>query len=64
AIAEKLRALVASLDIKAGGVKVKGTVSIGATVAKREDTIDSIMRRADRIMYESKNAGRNTVTIG
>jgi len=55
---------VASLDIKAGGVKVKGTVSIGATVAKREDTIDSIMRRADRIMYESKNAGRNTVTIG
>lgn len=63
-IAEKLRGLVASLDVASGGIKVKCTISIGATIAKKEDDMDSLMRRADNIMYESKNSGRNAVTIG
>jgi diguanylate cyclase (GGDEF)-like protein/PAS domain S-box-containing protein len=64
AIAEKLRVLVASLGILISGVSVKTSISIGATVAKREDDMDSLIRRADRIMYDSKNNGRNTVSIG
>jgi len=64
ATAEKLRNLIASLDLTVAGVKVKSTISIGATIAKKEDDMDSLVRRSDRIMYESKNAGRNMVTIG
>jgi diguanylate cyclase (GGDEF)-like protein/PAS domain S-box-containing protein len=64
AIAEKLRALTASLNINVSGSTVRSTISIGATVAKREDDMESLVRRADRIMYDSKNNGRNTVTIG
>lgn len=64
AIAEKLRGLIASLDLVAAGMNIKTTISIGATVAKKEDDMDALVRRADRIMYESKNSGRNMVTIG
>ena len=31
---------------------------------KKEDTIARLMARADRLMYRSKKAGRNTVTAG
>jgi diguanylate cyclase (GGDEF)-like protein/PAS domain S-box-containing protein len=64
ATAEKLRGLIASLNLTIEGIKVKSTISIGATIAKKEDDMDALVRRADRIMYESKNAGRNAVTIG
>ena len=42
---------------------IKATVSIGATVAQPEDSVDSLVRRADKLMYESKLSGRNRVTL-
>jgi len=64
AIAEKLRSLVSqsSLNINDGTLAV--TISIGATVAKRGEAMEPLVKRADRFMYESKNSGRNYVTIG
>jgi len=59
-IAEKIRALVEQSD--AAGTKV--TVSVGATLAKRGETLEEVIKRADRLMYESKKNGRNQVTIG
>jgi PleD family two-component response regulator len=32
-------------------------------MAQPHDTVDSLLRRADELMYESKIAGRNRVTI-
>jgi len=44
--------------------KLHVTVSIGATMVKDEDTVKSVIRRADSLMYESKTAGRNRLTLG
>jgi diguanylate cyclase (GGDEF)-like protein len=63
-IAEKVRTLIefSRLDINDQNLTV--TVSIGATQVAPDDTLESIIHRADVLMYQSKKAGRNTVTIG
>jgi diguanylate cyclase (GGDEF)-like protein/PAS domain S-box-containing protein len=62
-IAERLRSLVQdNLKFPSKGLSV--TISIGATKAKKEDTIDSLIKRADELMYQSKLKGKNTITIG
>ena len=38
------------------------TISIGATLAKAGDTPDSLLARADKLLYRSKAAGANRVT--
>lgn len=50
-------------EIVIGEKRLRVTVSIGGTVVGVEDTIDSIVDRADKNMYESKENGRNMVTI-
>ncbi len=40
------------------------TVSIGATMAIEEDTVESLVKRADELLYKSKNAGKNCLTFG
>jgi diguanylate cyclase (GGDEF)-like protein/PAS domain S-box-containing protein len=37
------------------------TASIGVTQAQPGDTVDTLLRRADRALYQAKNAGRNQV---
>jgi diguanylate cyclase (GGDEF)-like protein/PAS domain S-box-containing protein len=63
-IAEKLRMLIqySRLDLDVGSISV--TISAGATLLRPEDIPDSIIQRADQLMYQSKNAGRNHVTVG
>ncbi len=62
ATANRCRLLVEQSDIPAiQGLRV--TISIGAAVASSEDTVDSIIRRSDMLMYRSKEAGRNRVTV-
>jgi diguanylate cyclase (GGDEF)-like protein len=64
AAAEKVRALAqySRLDVAGQGLTV--TVSIGGTLLLPEDTPESFIGRADKLMYRSKQAGRNRVTIG
>ena len=62
ATANRCRLLVEQSDIPAiQGLRV--TISIGAAIARAEDTVDTIIRRADMLMYRSKEAGRNRVTV-
>lgn len=37
------------------------TVSIGVTMYREEDTADTLLNRADMLLYEAKSAGRNCV---
>lgn len=62
--ANKVRAQVehSRLDVDGQGLVV--TVSIGGTLVTAGDTPDSFIARADEMMYKSKQAGRNRVTIG
>ena len=63
-ICEKLRKLVSFSSLDYLNEKINITVSIGATFLKSSDTPESLVSRADRLMYQSKEAGRDRVTIG
>jgi diguanylate cyclase (GGDEF)-like protein/PAS domain S-box-containing protein len=63
-IAERLRNLVAASHTGCEGHSISVTVSIGATMALPEDDETSVTARADALMYQGKNAGRNRVVQG
>lgn len=58
-LGEKVRKVVASHVFQ--GIDRPLTTSVGITQFQMNDTIDSIIDRADRALYEAKNAGRNCV---
>lgn len=62
AAAERVRVLVENSWIQLGGAQARVTVSVGATRARDAESPDDVVERADRLMYESKQAGRDCVT--
>ncbi|MDD4954856.1 MAG: diguanylate cyclase [Candidatus Omnitrophica bacterium] len=62
-IAARFRILIERLRLKIGEKEVNITASIGASLAKIGDAKEELIRRADTLMYKSKLAGKNTVTI-
>lgn len=62
ASANRFRALIEKSRLP-GPPHVKVTVSIGATLARPEETPTELVARADRLMYRSKDLGRNCVTV-
>lgn len=63
-VCERLRALVASTFIRHNGDAVSVTASLGATMAKPGDSSASIIKRADTLLYASKQDGRNRCSFG
>ncbi len=63
-IADKLRGLIENTEINHGKDQLHVTLSLGVTTATIHDTADSIVARADQLMYESKKQGKNRVTSG
>jgi diguanylate cyclase (GGDEF)-like protein/PAS domain S-box-containing protein len=63
-ICEKLRILVgySRLDLQEKSFTV--TISMGATLLLANDTPESIVRRADELLYRSKLSGRNRLSVG
>lgn len=64
--ADRIRALVeqSHLAVGTGGQQVRVTVSIGGTITRSDDSLATLIKRADEFMYASKRAGRNCVTMG
>jgi diguanylate cyclase (GGDEF)-like protein/PAS domain S-box-containing protein len=62
-LADKLRALVEASWVRTQTVDLGVTVSVGATFVRGDDTLESVLKRADELLYRSKKAGRNTVTV-
>jgi len=58
--AERLRSSVAAAPLQAGGTELPVTVSVG-WAHWSGDTPDDLLARADRALYQAKDAGRNVV---
>lgn len=65
-VAENLRQTIASHDLRrkdTGEICGSITISVGVAAFKAsQDTISSLIRRADEALYKSKHEGRNRVT--
>jgi len=63
-VSEKLRLTISQSRVQEKDLELSVTVSIGSTLINPTDTFQSLIDRADRLMYKSKRAGRNRVTVG
>ncbi|MBP8130081.1 MAG: sensor domain-containing diguanylate cyclase [Candidatus Hydrogenedentes bacterium] len=62
-VAERCRAVIEESRYQCEGRGVRVTVSVGAGIARPDETPETLIERVDRLMYASKDAGRNRVTI-
>ena len=61
-IAEKIRVLIEKTKVEKNNISLSVTASLGVTEALSIDTKESITKRADWLMYQSKQGGKNCVT--
>ncbi|MCF7924015.1 MAG: sensor domain-containing diguanylate cyclase [Candidatus Izimaplasma sp.] len=62
-VADRIRKLCENSSYKSKNKVIQVTISVGGTLYKPKETIKSVISRADEAMYESKETGRNKVTI-
>lgn len=62
AIGNRYRLLIEKSNTAVKGNTVGVSVSIGATMIRPEDSAETIVNRADSLMYQSKKNGRNMLT--
>ena len=63
-LGNRLRMLIEHSYILHENQKLSVNISLGATMATESDTMDSLLKRADVLLYESKVKGRNRLTLG
>jgi len=64
AIAERLRLAVESTRFNHSGHEIRVTVSFGVAECLESDGPESLLARADAMLYRAKEAGRNRVVWG
>lgn len=62
-IAERFRLSAEFSTIRHEDKTISLTLSIGGSCAREGDTLDTLFQRADKFLYESKQAGRNRSTV-
>ncbi|WP_022669318.1 sensor domain-containing diguanylate cyclase [Desulfospira joergensenii] len=62
-LGERVRSLVENSYIEHENEKLNVTISIGAAMAQKNDTRDTLLKRADVLLYKSKSSGRNCLTV-
>ncbi|BEV73146.1 hypothetical protein THUN1379_26280 [Paludibacterium sp. THUN1379] len=62
-IAERLRQHVAQAELAHEGRAIRFHVSIGIALMNEQDNLDSMLARADRLLYQAKALGRNRICI-
>ncbi len=63
-LAERLRREVAAMEVVFEKLAIQFTISVGVATAERGNaTLETVLRRADRALYQAKASGRNRVMI-
>jgi len=62
-VAERVRMTIQNADFIFEGKKIPVTVSLGVATRKDEAEWDNLFNRADAALYQSKQSGRNRVTL-
>ena len=63
-LAERCCALVAQTSLVVGdGERLTLSVSVGGAITIHEDSAETLIKRADELMYQSKAAGRGRATV-
>jgi diguanylate cyclase (GGDEF)-like protein len=62
-IAEKIRQHVERQPYAYNGNRLQLTVSIGLTTLLPDDTLHTLLSRADHAMYRAKQSGRNRICV-
>ena len=62
-VAERIRAEVQSQEVVSDGKKIKYTVSIGISGLNNENTLEELVKKADKALYTAKTSGRNNIKI-
>ncbi len=63
-IANRLKFLTSNSYIMVEDQRLSVTISIGGTIITAGDSRETIMERSDALMYQSKQQGRDRLTIG
>jgi diguanylate cyclase (GGDEF)-like protein/PAS domain S-box-containing protein len=63
-IGNRMRMLVESSYIQTESGELRVRISIGATLVCEDDSWESLIKRADTLLYVSKRSGRNCLTMG
>lgn len=63
AIAERIRAQIEAMAVPTPSGPIRTTISAGIAYSSGSETIQSLLVRADKALYEAKYAGRNRVKI-
>jgi diguanylate cyclase (GGDEF)-like protein/PAS domain S-box-containing protein len=61
---DRIRRLIKNSFLMQGNKKLQVTISIGATMVEATDTIETLIKRADILLYECKAAGRDCIKDG
>lgn len=62
-LAERFRMLIETSHLSGEHEGLGVTISIGATIAQPGESLTEVIERADQCLYESKQNGRNRVTL-
>lgn len=62
-VCERLRQDVEALGVQHTGRKLSLSITLGVTVMRGGESVDQALMRADRALYEGKDAGRNRVVL-
>jgi diguanylate cyclase (GGDEF)-like protein len=63
-LAERLRIITENLEVKFDDKIIKLTTSAGVVSYKKGQNKDSLIQKADELLYEAKKQGRNRIKPG
>jgi len=62
-VAERMRRFIEVSPLPVNGGKLSVTVSVGGAMARPDDSLASLVARADAMMYQAKRTGRNCTSL-